>query len=51
MRMEFELNHAQMRGFEQVLDVTLRPEETMESIVPDACPDILRVEKKPCLGG
>ncbi len=43
MRMEFELNHAQMRGFEQVLDVTLRPEETMESIVPDACPDILRV--------
>lgn len=43
MRMEFELTHAQMNGFEQVLDVTLRPEETIESIVPDACPDILRV--------
>lgn len=43
MRMEFELSRIQMSGFDQVLDGTLRTEETMESIVPDACPDILRV--------
>lgn len=43
MRMEFELNRIQMNGFDQVLKGTLRTEETMESIVPDACPDILRV--------
>lgn len=43
MRMEFELNRIQMNGFDQVLNRTLRTEETMESIVPDACPDILRV--------
>ncbi|MDE6107094.1 MAG: DUF3794 domain-containing protein, partial [Oscillospiraceae bacterium] len=41
--MEFELSRIQMSGFDQVLDMTLRTEETMESIVPDACPDILRV--------
>ncbi|MBP3520908.1 MAG: DUF3794 domain-containing protein [Oscillospiraceae bacterium] len=41
--MEFELDRIQMNGFDQVLNGILRTEETMESIVPDACPDILRV--------
>lgn len=41
--MEFELDRTQMNGFDAVLDTTLRPEETLEMIVPDACPDILRV--------
>lgn len=41
--MEFELDRTQMNGFDALLDTTLRPEETLEMIVPDACPDILRV--------
>lgn len=41
--MEFELDRTQMNGFDAVLDTILRPEETLEMIVPDACPDILRV--------
>ena len=41
--MEFELDRTQMNGFETLLDVSLRQEETLEMIVPDACPDILRV--------
>lgn len=41
--MEFELDRMQMNGFDALLDTTLRPEETLEMIVPDACPDILRV--------
>ncbi len=32
-----------MNGFEALLDATLRAEETLEMIVPDACPDILRI--------
>ena len=43
MLMEFELDRTQMKGFDALLDVTLRPEETLEMIVPDACPDILRI--------
>lgn len=41
--MEFELDRTQMNGFDALLDTTLRSEETLEMIVPDACPDILRV--------
>ncbi len=43
MLMEFELDRVQMNGFEAVLDATLHAEETLEMIVPDACPDILRI--------
>lgn len=41
--MEFELDRTQMNGFMCLLDTTLSREETLEMIVPDACPDILRV--------
>ncbi len=41
--MEFELDRIQLSGFDAVLDTTLLREETLEMIVPDACPDILRV--------
>ncbi len=41
--MELELNRIQLYGFHAVLDTTLPREETLEMIVPDACPDILRV--------
>lgn len=41
--MEFELDRTQMNGFDNLLDTTLLKEETLEMIVPDACPDILRV--------
>ena len=42
-RMELELEKTQMSGFDEVLDTTVFREETMEMIVPDACPDILRI--------
>ncbi len=41
--MEFELDRMQMNGFDALLDATLRREETLEMIVPDACPDIQRI--------
>lgn len=41
--MELELDRTQLSGFETVLDTTVNHEETMEMIVPDACPDILRI--------
>lgn len=41
--MEFELDRTQMNGYDTQLDTTLLREETLEMIVPDACPDILRV--------
>lgn len=41
MELEFERDH--IHCYETVLDTTLCQEETMESIVPDACPDIQRV--------
>ena len=39
--MEFERDT--MVGYETVAEVSLCQEETLESIVPDACPDILRI--------
>ncbi|MEG1720513.1 MAG: DUF3794 domain-containing protein [Pseudoflavonifractor sp.] len=41
--MELELNRSQISCYEPVLDSTVLHEETMEMIVPDACPDILRI--------
>ncbi len=41
--MELELNRNPMACFEPVLETTLFHEETMEMIVPDACPDILQL--------
>lgn len=41
--MEFELSRTQMNGYDVRMDTTLLREETLEMIVPDACPDILRV--------
>ena len=39
--MEFERDT--IISYETVAEVTLCQEETLESIVPDACPDILRI--------
>lgn len=41
MELEFERNN--VICFEPVAEATLCQEETQESIVPDACPDILRI--------
>ena len=41
--MEMELQHTCLNGFQTVLDQILIQEETLESIVPDACPDIMRI--------
>lgn len=41
--MELELDRIQLGGFDALLDTTLFQEETLEMIVPDACPDILRI--------
>lgn len=41
--MELELNRTHLAGYEAVLDTELFQEETLETIVPDACPDILRL--------
>ena len=41
--MELLFDREQLRCFERLADVTLCQEETLETIVPDACPDILRI--------
>ena len=41
--MELEFDRDVIRGFEELADLTLCQEETLETIVPDACPDILRI--------
>ena len=41
--MELELEREALVDYETVAEVTLCQEETLESIVPDACPDILRI--------
>ena len=41
--MELEFNRETMNFYETAAEVTLCQEETLESIVPDACPDILRI--------
>lgn len=41
--MELELKRAELHGFEELSDTMSFCEETMECIVPDACPDIRRV--------
>ena len=41
--MELELERTPLDGFASVLEATVAQEETVESIVPDACPDLLGV--------
>ncbi len=41
--MDLELEQTRLNGYEAVVDTGLFPEETLEMIVPDACPDILRI--------
>lgn len=41
--MEIELTRTQLACYDTVLDTTVLHEETMEMIVSDACPDILRI--------
>lgn len=43
MTMELEFDRDVLMYYETVAEVTLCQEETLESIVPDACPDILRI--------
>ena len=41
--MELELKKDTVFCYETIAELTLTQEETLESIVPDACPDILRI--------
>ena len=41
--MELEFDRDVMEGYQVIADDTICQEETMEAIVPDACPDILRI--------
>ena len=41
--MKLELNQTHLTGYETVLETTVFREETLETIVPDANPDILRL--------
>ncbi len=43
MTMELEFERDTIVCYETLTEVTLCQEETLESIVPDACPDILRI--------
>ncbi len=38
-----ELKKNMLQCYQQVIDTTISQEETQEAIVPDACPDILRI--------
>ena len=38
--MEMELKRVTLEGYRSVTQVMFHQEETLESIVPDACPDI-----------
>lgn len=41
--MELEFDRDVMEGYQVIADDTICQEETMEAIVPDACPDILHI--------
>jgi len=41
--MELKLEREHIGGYEMVLDTGIHQEETLETIVPDACPDILHI--------
>lgn len=41
--MELEFERDTIVSYDTVADLTVCQEETLESIVPDACPDILRI--------
>ncbi|MEG2958640.1 MAG: DUF3794 domain-containing protein [Oscillospiraceae bacterium] len=41
--MNLELQNLKISGYHAILNTNITHEETMEAIVPDACPDILRI--------
>lgn len=41
--MELNLEREHINSYDMVLDTSVYQEETLETIVPDACPDILRI--------
>ena len=41
--MELKLEREHISGYDMVLNTGMHQEETLETIVPDACPDILRI--------
>ena len=41
--MELEFERDTIIGYETVAEAAVCQEETLESIVPDACPDIMRI--------
>ena len=41
--MELEFDRDVIRGYQVLAEGTVCQEETLETIVPDACPDILRI--------
>lgn len=41
--MDLQLNRTELSGFDTAANTTLFSEETLECIVPDACPDVLRI--------
>lgn len=52
--MELKLEWEHINGYDMLLDSGVYQEETLETIVPDACPDILRIVDvggQLCLGG
>lgn len=52
--MELELQREKINCYQMILDTTVCQEETQEAIVPDACPDILRLldtRAQTCLTG
>jgi len=52
--MELKLEWEHIGGYDMLLDSGIYQEETLETIVPDACPDILRIVDaggQLCLGG
>ncbi|MEG2419936.1 MAG: DUF3794 domain-containing protein [Oscillospiraceae bacterium] len=49
--MEFGLQKTQLTGYHAILNTTVSHEETMEAIVPDACPDILRIIDTQAMAG
>ena len=45
--MELELERIGWNGYEAALETTVCQEETLESIVPDACPDVCLLYTSP----
>ena len=41
--MELNLEREHINSYDMLLDTSVYQEETLETIMPDACPDILRI--------